>query len=422
VLVRNSLYNLLGLGLPLLVAIVAIPVLIHSLGDEQFGILSIIWAVVSYFGLFDLGLGRAVTQQVAVATAAGDSERIGAIVGTSSLLMLVLGIVAALVMGVAAPWMSREFAAPDKVSEVTHAFLWMALAMPSIVLTSGYRGILEAMGRFGLVNAIRFPMGVFTFAGPLAVVWAGYARLDVIAAVLCLGRIVACAAHGYYALRSIPDLRGHGVIDRVQIRPLLSMGGWISVSNIVSPLMNYIDRFLLGIMLSAAAVTYYVTPQELVLRLGIVPSAVATVLFPIFARHAASGEDRGSAHFWRPTLLIFAMMLPLTIVLLLFAEPLLALWISPGFADRSAGILQIMAVAALASGLAQVPFTLLQGRGRADITAKLHLIEFPLYLGLLYLLVMQYGAIGAAWAWLGRILADMLVLYFLAMPANKSKS
>jgi len=416
---RNSFYNMLGLGLPLLVAVVAIPELIHALGPEKFGILTIIWAVVSYFGLFDLGLGRAVTQQVAVA--AGDRSRISAIVGTSSLLMFVLGIIAALIMGGAAPWMARQFATAGNVADVTRAFFWMALAMPAIVLTSGYRGILEAMGRFALVNGIRFPMGVFTFVGPLAAVWAGSTRLDMIAAILCFGRIVACVAHGIYALRSISGLEGHGAIDRAQIRPLLRMGGWISVSNLISPLMNYIDRFLLGIMLSAGAVAYYATPQELILRLGIIPSAVASVLFPVFAaRSTGAGGAGGAAQLRRYSLLIFVMLLPLSVGLFVFAKPFLTLWISPDFAEQSAAILQIMAIAALASGLAQVPFTMLQGQGRADITAKLHIVEFPLYLGLLYLLVMHYGAIGAAWAWIGRIVADMCAMYYFAESSRKS--
>ena len=60
---RHTFYNLLGLGLPLLAAVVTIPVLVSELGDARFGLLTLIWAVVSYFGLFDLGLGRALTLQ-----------------------------------------------------------------------------------------------------------------------------------------------------------------------------------------------------------------------------------------------------------------------------------------------------------------------------------------------------------------------
>lgn len=411
---RNSLYNLLGLGLPLVVAVVAIPVLIHSLGVGQFGILTIIWAVVSYFGLFDLGLGRVVTQQVAMAVALDDEIRLKQVVGTSSALMIALGVAGGIVMAATAPLLAREFTKASDPIGVTRAFYWMAAAMPAIVLTSGYRGTLEAMGRFGLINAIRFPMGVFTYAGPLAVVWAGRDSLETLSAVLCIGRVVACGLHAFYAMRSLPKGTGIGVVDRHLVRPLLNMGGWMSVSNIVSPLMSYLDRFILGIAVSAQAVAYYATPQELVLRLGIIPTAVVAVLFPLFTSQAASTSTRQlSRHVQRYSLAILGLMLPFTLVLVAFAHLLLARWISPSFADHATAPLQIMAVAALASGLAQVPFTMLQGRTRADLTAKLHLVELPVYVGLLYVLVLRYGPLGAAWAWLLRILIDMAALYYL---------
>ena len=129
---RNSVYNLLGLGLPLVVAVVAIPALIHSLGAEQFGILTIIWAVVSYFGLFDLGLGRVVTQQIAIAIAEDDSDGLKVVVGTSSVLMASLGIVGGIAMAMSAPLLAHEFTKTADPAAVTRAFYWMAAAMPAI--------------------------------------------------------------------------------------------------------------------------------------------------------------------------------------------------------------------------------------------------------------------------------------------------
>ena len=69
-LVRNSVFNFLGLGIPFVAAVISIPLLIRVLGTERFGILTLAWIVIGYFSLFDLGLGRALTQVVA--------ERIGA--------------------------------------------------------------------------------------------------------------------------------------------------------------------------------------------------------------------------------------------------------------------------------------------------------------------------------------------------------
>jgi O-antigen/teichoic acid export membrane protein len=178
--------------------------------------------------------------------------------------------------------------------------------------------------------------------------------------------------------------------------------------------MNYIDRFLIGVMLSAVAVAYYATPQELILRIGIIPGAVASVLFPMFAALGSSANGLGQNRYvLRYSLIIGALMAPLTVVLFLFSHPILALWISPGFADQAASILQILSIAALASGLAQVPYTMLQSKGRADITAMVHIVEFPIYIVLLYALLIVNGPVGAAWAWLIRILGDMVVLYWL---------
>lgn len=61
---RNTLLNLLGQGIPMLVGLVALPVVARGLGPDRLGFLSLAWTLASYFTLFDLGLGRATTRYV----------------------------------------------------------------------------------------------------------------------------------------------------------------------------------------------------------------------------------------------------------------------------------------------------------------------------------------------------------------------
>jgi O-antigen/teichoic acid export membrane protein len=61
-LARNAFYNFLGQAVPLLAAVVSVPYVIHGLGPERFGLLSLAWVVLGYFTIFDLGLGRATTK------------------------------------------------------------------------------------------------------------------------------------------------------------------------------------------------------------------------------------------------------------------------------------------------------------------------------------------------------------------------
>ena len=416
-LLKHSVYNLLGLGLPLVVAVFTIPVLIKELGEARFGLLTLIWAVVSYFGLFDLGLGRALTQQLAVVLAKNEHEEVGPLVGTATLIMAVLGVFAGLLMAAVASWgVGLINAVPDK-QEAIRAVYAMALAMPFIVLTSGFRGILEASHAFGVVNLIRLPMGLFTFLGPLAVVlYLGQPRLDYVAWVLVAGRVIACGVHAYYAWLILPSERSGLIWQADLLKPLCISGGWMTVSNIVSPFMGYVDRFVIGSIVSASAVAYYATPHELITKLWIVPGALTAVLFPAFAAQMSRRDEQTWALFKKAVYWLFLALLPVTVALTLFAHELLALWINPEFADHSAVLLQIFAMGILVNCLAHVPFTLIQSAGASRLTAMAHLIELPFFLAALWWLTSHYGPMGAAIAWLLRMVFDTLLMFSLSSP------
>lgn len=416
-LLRHTVFNLIGLGAPLLVAVGTIPVLIHHLGPSRFGLLTLIWAVVSYFGLFDLGLGRALTQQLAVVFVNKEYKKVGPLVGTATVLMAMLGIVAGVVMAAAAPWgVGLIHDVPDR-QEAINAVYAMALAMPFIVLTSGFRGILEAQHAFGIINLIRLPMGMFTFLGPLVVVlYVGGPRLDYIAWVLVAGRVLACGVHAYYAWRILPKERSALIWRADLLKPLCISGGWLTVSNIISPFMGYLDRFVIGSIISASAVAYYTTPQELVTKLWIVPGALTAVLFPAFAAQMARRDQKTWALFKKAVYWLFLTLLPVTVAFTLFSHDLLSIWINSIFADNSSILLQVFSIGILVNCLAHVPFTLIQSAGAARLTALAHLVEFPFFILALWWLTSNYGTLGAAMAWLLRMVLDTILMFILCSP------
>jgi O-antigen/teichoic acid export membrane protein len=415
-LIRNTFYNLIGLGVPLIAAVVSIPMLIHLLGADRFGLLTLIWAVVSYFGLFDMGLGRAMTQQLAVILANEQHERIGPLVATATVLMAGLGVFAGVLIAAMATGGVALIHGVSNKQETINAVYALSLAMPAIVLTSGFRGILEAKHAFGIINLLRLPMGLFTFLAPLVVVSYAAPRLDWIAGVLAAGRIFACIVHAWYAWRALPPDHGHMAVKVKLFRPLYISGGWMTVSNIISPFMGYIDRFLIGVIVSASAVAYYTTPQELVTKLWIVPGALTGVLFPTFARQMVQYDERIWLLFRKSIYWLFVALLPVTLALVLFAHELLSLWISPEFASHSAILLQIFAIGILINCMAHVPFTLIQSAGAQRLTALIHTAELPFFLGALWWLTTAYGVVGTAIAWLLRMVVDTVLMFVFCRP------
>ena len=64
--------------------------------------------------------------------------------------------------------------------------------------------------------------------------------------------------------------------------------------------------------------------------------------------------------------------------------------------------------------MAQAPFALLQGTGRPDLTAKLHLVELPLYVIMLWSLAHTSGIVGVAIAWTVRVVFDAVAMQLMA--------
>src|ERR1700722_13519531 len=104
-LARNTVWNLVGTGAPMVVAFFCIPLLIKGLGTDRFGIVTLVWALIGYATLFDLGLGRALTQLVAQKLGSGKNEDVPALLWTSSALLIVFGLLGSLVVALLAPWL-----------------------------------------------------------------------------------------------------------------------------------------------------------------------------------------------------------------------------------------------------------------------------------------------------------------------------
>jgi len=421
-LARNTIYNIIGQVAPLLASFFAIPLLIKSLGTDRYGLLTLAFIFIGYFSLFDLGLGRALTQLVAEKLGKGQNEEIPSLVWTALLLMLGLGLVGALVLAMLSPWLIYNvFKTPEALkAEVLPTFYMLAASIPVVITTAALAGILIAQQRFDLLNAVRVPMGFFTSLGPLLVLPFSQSLFPVVA-VLVAGRLIAWLAHLLLCFQSMPTLH-----QKVSLRPkvigtLLHFGGWMTVTNIVSPMMVYMDRFLIGSLLSVSAVAYYATPYDIVTRLLIIPGALVSVLFPAFATSLAQDKNRARLLFNRGLKYTYLALFPITLIIVTLAYEGLNFWLGDEFAKNSTPILQWLAIGVLINSLAQAPSTLLQAAGRPDINAKLHFIELPFYLFSVWYLIGAYGIHGAAIAWVFRVAVDALFLFSMVqrvLPSN----
>ena len=403
--------NLLGQTLPLVAGLVTIPLLIDALGTARFGILALGWTVVGYFSLFDLGFSRAMTHLISRAMAQGDAGETSRIFTTGLFCMAALGALLAIAGILMVPWLTGEVFQIDAElqREARQAFYVLAVSIPVVVLCTGVAAPLEAKQRFDLILLVRAPLGILNFVGPLvAVHWRN--DLVVVLLVLLFARIAALLAYGYLASRIMPGGAQSPRFDAAAVPRLFQFGAWMTVANVVAPMMLYSDRLMIASMLSMAAVAYYATPFDIVYRLAIIPNAIVGVLFPAFSALGGSKRDEARRLLWRGSKATFLIMLTLVLPIVILAEDLLMIWLGSEFARESTLVLQIIAVAILVNGTARVGTSFIQGLGRPDVSAKLLLLQLPAYLALLWVLLERFGLPGPALAWLVRSCVDMVAV------------
>lgn len=411
---RNVAINTLGQLVPLGAALVAVPILLEAIGASRFGVLSLAWMVIGAFSLFDFGLGRAATQLIAEKLGAGREAEIPAVFWTSLALLLAVGAVGGLALFLAAPWLVDHGLQipPELREEVQESLFLIAAAVPVLASTAGLLGALEARQLFFLANAVRTPLGVFYFVGPLGVLPFSRSLYPIVAVVLA-GRLAGWLVYLALGLSRLGAGRRAPVFDGGTIRRLLRVGGWMTVSNLISPLMGALDRFLVGGMLSAAAVAHYAAPLDALVRVLILPGAFVGVFFPAFATAFAMDRERTAELFRRGLKFTALALFPICFALTLFGREGLALWLGGEFARESGAVAPLIAIGVFANSLALLPFALIQGAGRADLTAKLHAVEFPLYAAGMAVLIARFGIEGAALGWTLRAGVDAALLFWL---------
>src|SRR5208283_2483771 len=167
--------NFGGQIIPLIVGIFAIPLVIHGLGAESFGILSLAWMLIGYFTVFDLGMGRATTKFISEEIRNGSSEDIRNVFWTSSWMNFFLGVIGGIgLASVSTVLAERVFKISPALTQVAgHAFMILAISCPIVLVSTAFRGTLEAAQRFDYVNAVVVISSSLNFLLPMIGVYAG---------------------------------------------------------------------------------------------------------------------------------------------------------------------------------------------------------------------------------------------------------
>jgi len=417
---RNTFYNIAGGLVPTAAAILCIPYLLVQIGDEKFGVLTIIWALIGYSNLFDLGVSRSLTYEISRLNRLNRNDISSTIVAGLLIAFCTgaVGTILILLIGSAftTSWMNIDVAFE---TDVYRSFFIISLAIIPVAANTAIRGALEGLNRFGSANFNRSIVGTLMFTLPALSVWIYGPFLECVSWFLLSGRIalvilsVGQIKYELFGLdyRKVGGLRWSFLVPVGKVKKLLSYGVWVAITGLIGPLMTSGDRFIIARFVSVGLLPGYIIPQEGLQKLLLLPAALFSALFPRFTEMDAVDVRAQYLIYYRITAISMGLICLCSAML---AHPVLAWWISPAFAEKSYPITLILCLGIWINSMAQAPYTLLHAKGQPKITAIFHLIELVIYMWLLLILLPSFGIIGAAYAWLIRVVIDLVLLHTAA--------
>lgn len=413
---RNTVLNLAGAIIPMVVMLATIPLYLKLLGEARYGVLALIWLVLGYFSFLEMGLGKATANQMAKAENAQEAER-SDIFWTALLVNCCAGVAGAgILWGIGDYLVTSVLNVPEDFRrEAISALPWMVATFPVAVVSSVLNGALEGRNRFLTVNVLQISSNTIFQIVPLAVAyWIGPSLSEVIPAAVVSRALMNVlfleACHRNVPLVTMPN------ISIARAKTLFSYSWWVAVTGTVTTLLETIERFVVGAVLGPAAVTYYTVPMQLVGKIKVLPGSLARALFPAFS--ARSSADAAILAIDATKALATVMAL-VAIISALALRPFLTIWVGEDISNTSAPIGELLLFGVWINSVAHVPYFFLQASGRPDLVARIHALEFVPYVLLTWSLITRFGLFGAVAIWICRCVVEALALFFMArFPKN----
>jgi len=411
----NVLWNWGSVAANLFLGLLLSPLIIRRLGEERYGIWALVFAMVEYLWMFDLGLRTAVVNRVAHYNTLGERRAVNQVL---SVAVFYLSLAAVAVSLLSLAFKSRVAAffrmGAAGASDLEWLLVIAALGAAFSMAMMAFPAALEATQHFKAVNR-NYVTGLFIRAAACAAVLLAGGGLRALALATVSGQAAASLLNAQAAFKLIPGIeirRAH--LNRERFREMLSFGVRTLSGGVLLAILNQGPALIVGRMLPAAFVGFYTLPWKILNYVVEATSRIGFVTAPTTAASYARGERAETARFGmylnRYCLALFA---PVGIYMLVYGRALLERWVGGRFGEAGGPLLAPFVAATLLVMAAQYnTSSMLYGIARHGAYAKILLVETILLLAAFPAALALKGLAAAAWT----ACAAMVLCRGLATP------
>ncbi|MDD2852258.1 MAG: oligosaccharide flippase family protein [Desulfuromonadaceae bacterium] len=416
-IIGNSLSGGLVPFIRVIITFIVSPLIVRGLGNYDYGIWEMVFAVVGYMGILDMGLAPAIVRYVSRHHALGDNKELKRIYSSSMAFFLLVGLATALVLIAMAYWAPKLIMQGAVVGDSKKYFIFILIVAAITFVTfvgSLFDCFLEGFQKYKLRNYTTVFMMVAgnlvlyfllkSGGGLLAVAVVNAAGLTIKFTIY--GIMLATNRFGSFRFRFADT-------SFVTLKGLFSFGFKNLVYAVALRISTVTDSLIIGTFLGPAIVTLYIIPYNFICQGRDLVWALSRNFMPLFSELDALDHGEAAQRlYFKASRFMIGIILPLLIGMVMLGPSFLEHWMGAEYAQSGRLVIYIIAAAYGVGWLNPLASKLLVGYGEHGIMAKVAIIASFFNLGLSLVLVQYLGKEGVA---LGTLLPALVCepLYFV---------
>ncbi len=399
---QNVLANFIGNAVTAAVAIATVPIVIHFLGVEAYGLLGIYASLLVISTLLTNGLDVTINREIAVSTGTGTAE--SPVRNLMRSLEIVYWLVAAAIgVGVVAvspaltTWIQRGDV-PE--ASVRQAVVLMGIGLALTIPASLYMGALKGLQRHVLLNKVVVTFSVLQGVGVALVLWKISPSLNA----FFIWEAATCALQTFVlrhqVWQNLPGSKGSFRFD--ELRRVRRFTMEISGITLLKVLLTQSDKILLSRLLPLRTFGYYVLAGTVASGLTRLLAPLPSAFFPRFTELVGQQDERSLVVLYhRGCQLVSLLALPAAAVIVAYSPELLQLWTHDSAIVQGARVLtSLLVIGAALNGLMQLPYSLQLAYGWTRLVLMTNLVAVAVLLPAMGGATVLWGATGAAVVWI----------------------
>lgn len=428
VLKRNIIANFGGSIWTGLMGLVFVPLYIHFLGIEAYGLIGIFATLLALFGLLDMGLSGTLNREMArLSVQEGNAREMRDLVRTLEIPYWLVGLLISIIVVVLSPFIAYHWVNAENLAQKTvqTAIMIMGLAVAFQWPMSFYSGGLMGLQRQVLLNSINAGMATFRGLGAVLIVWLVSPTVEAFFSWQLVASVVQIGLIAFFLWRSLPY-----TAESPRFRRDLPMNIWrfaagMTGITVVVTILMQLDKIILSRMLSLKMFGYYALAGVVAMTLYRFVSPVFTATYPRLTNLVALGATEEIISLYHKSAqLVAVLVLPAALVVALFSKEILLLWTqNPETTEHTHLLVSILVMGTAIHCLMHIPYALQLANGWTRLAFLCNLASVLLLTPLMIVLTKWYGAVGAASVWVilnvGYMFVSLPIMHRRLLPAEQ---